>query len=195
MSSKQLSSPPPTQPRRLYENTLRPQHYQQMDIRLNSHSATDRTVTPSYRQYPTISNRSQYNNGDFQYASSLYGTNRQASPTIITASSPLSPHRNRQIDLRSQSQHPQPRYLSRSVSDDYYTNPKYDQFNSFDGENYGNDQEQEDDDEEQCSETYNYTFDDTGVSSIKKGEIQKIYIYIKLISFPIHLVSRIYLSE
>ncbi len=58
MSSKQISSaPPPTQPRRTYENTLRTKQYQHMDMRMNSHSTIDRNIGSSYIQYPTISNR------------------------------------------------------------------------------------------------------------------------------------------
>src|SRR5271156_877366 len=93
-SSKQISSPPPTQPRRSYENTLRTKQYQQTDIRLNSHSATNRNITSPYSQYPTASNRSSNHHGNFPYPSSLYGVYRPSPSTVMTSHSPLHPNQN-----------------------------------------------------------------------------------------------------
>jgi hypothetical protein len=172
MPSKQLSSPPPTQPRRSYENTLQTKQYQQTDIRLNSHSRTGRTVTSAYPQYPPAPNRSHNHNGNFSYVSSLHGVYRQSPPTVMTSPSPIHPNRNRYVDLRNQSHPSQQRQLTRSVSEDYYTT-KYQEFNGFNDEIYHDDEENE----ENCSEIFNYTFDETGVSLHKKKyrESQDIY--------------------
>ena len=67
MPSKQLSSPPPTQPRRAYENTLRSKHYQQTDFRFNSHLTNISTDNSSYLPYPTISARSHNKNDNFPW--------------------------------------------------------------------------------------------------------------------------------
>lgn len=165
MSSKQLSAPPPTQPRRSYENTLQTKQYQQMDIRLNPQSTTGRNVTSSYLQQPTVSNRSHDYNGNFPYASSLHGVYRQSPPTITTDSSPLHPTQNRRIDLRSQSAHSQQRGLSRSASEDYYTR-KYQGLDGLNNQMYDDDDDEEN--EENSSEIFNYIPDDTGVSLKKK---------------------------
>ncbi|CAF0974004.1 unnamed protein product [Adineta steineri] len=185
MSSKQLSTPPPTQPRRSYENTLRTNHYQQMNIRLNSQSAVnDRTATSSYRQYPNISSRSYNNNTDYPYASSLYGINRQSSPTIVTSSPPLYSTPNRpQTDMRNQSHHPQQRHLSRSMSDDYCIT-RYQEINNLNGENYGDNDENGDDDDEQSSEIFNYTFHDTGDAESPAASPMASYRHIGVLNSP-----------
>jgi len=168
MPSKQLPTPPPTQPRRSYENTLRTKQYQQTEIRSNSHSTTNRNVTSSYVQYPTTSNRSHNNpNGNFPYPSSLYGVYRQSPPSapIINSASPPTLHsnQNRHMDLRNQSHHPQQRQISRSASEDYYTT-KFHEFNGRDEEIYDDDDENGEEYDDNGSEIFNYAFDDAGVS-------------------------------
>jgi hypothetical protein len=156
MSSKQISSPPPTQPRRSYENSLRTKQYQHMDVRMNSHSTIDRNVSSPYIQHPMVSNRSHNHNGNFPYASSLHGVYRQSPPTVMTSPSPLHPNQNKRTDLRNQSQQ---RQISRSVSEDYYTS-KYQETNDYHDIVYTDDE-----DEENCSEIFNYTFNNAGVSA------------------------------
>jgi phosphatase and actin regulator 3 len=153
MSSKQISSPPPTQPRRAYENTLRTKQYQHTDVRMNSHSTIDRNIGSPYLQYPTASHRSYNPNGNFPYASSLHGVYRQSPPTVMTSSSPLHPNENRRTDLRNSSQQ---RQLSRSVNEDYYTS-KYQETNDYNDVVYDDDE-----DEESCTEVFNYTFNSAG---------------------------------
>ncbi|CAF0802283.1 unnamed protein product [Rotaria sp. Silwood1] len=173
MSSKQLSSPPPTQPRRSYENTLRTNHHQQMDFRYNSHSTptTGRTDPLSYLHYPTVSSRSNNNNNNnnenFPYSSSVHGVYRQFPPTFMASPSPLHPHQNRHIDIRNQSHYSQQRQVSRSVSDDYFTT-KYDDINRLSDDIYGDEDENGHDDEDNSSEVFNYIFEDTGdvISSV-----------------------------
>ncbi|CAF2511700.1 unnamed protein product [Rotaria sp. Silwood2] len=162
MSSKQLSSPPPTQPRRSYENTLRTQH-QQMDFRYNSQSTTARGRTDplSYLQYPTVSSRSHNNNnGNFPYTSSVHEVYRQSPSSVTTSSSPLHAHQNRHIDLRNQPHYSQQRQVSRSVSDDYLTT-KYHDINRLNDDIYGDEDETGHDDEDNSCEVFNYTFEDT----------------------------------
>lgn len=158
MSSKQISSPPPTQPRRTYENTLRARQYPQTDVRVNSHSITSRNISSPYIQYPSGSARSHHSNGNFPYTSSLHGVYRSSPPTVITSSSPLHRNETRHLDLKNHSQRPQ---LSRSISEDYYTS-KYSQSNVYGDEVYDDDEEN---DEENSSEVFNYTFNNAGVSS------------------------------
>lgn len=155
MSSKQISAPPPTQPRRVYDNTLRTKQYPQTDIRVNSQSIIGRNITSPYLQYPSTSSRSQNTNGNFPYTSSIHGVYRPSPPTIIASPSPLHSNETRHIDLRSHSHRPQ---LSRSISEDYYTS-KYSQPNGYGDEVY------DDDEEESSSEVFNYTFNGVGVSS------------------------------
>jgi hypothetical protein len=168
MPSKQLPSPPPTQPRRSYENALRTKQYQQTDVRLNSHTRTNRNITSPYIQQPTASNRSRNLNGNFPYTSSLYGVYHQSPPPIMTTPSSLHPNQNRHIDIRSQSHHPQQRQLSHSVSEDYYTT-KFQEINSYNDEMFDDDENFEENDEN-SSEIFNYIFDDTGVSLRKKKD-------------------------
>jgi hypothetical protein len=177
MPSKQLSSPPPTQPRRSYENTLRTKQYQPMDIRLNTRSTTGRTVPSPYLQYPTTSNRPYSNhnnntNGNFTYTSSLHGVYRQSSPPppprIITSPSHMHASQNIRIDLRDQSHRSQAQQLSRSASDDYYYSTKYQDLQGRNGEVYDDEEENENGDEENSSEVFNYSFDDAGVSLIER---------------------------
>lgn len=159
MSAKQITSPPPTQPRRAYENTLRTKQYPQTDVRVNSHSITARNLTSPYLQYPTGSaTRSHYSNAHFPYTSSLHGVYRSNPPTTITSPSSLHTNEIRQLDLRKHSQRPQ---LSRSISEDYYTS-KYSQSNVYGDEVY----DDEDDEEENSSEVFNYTFNHAGVSAL-----------------------------
>lgn len=165
MPSKQLPTPPPTQPRRSYENTLRTKQYQQTDIRSNSHSTRSRNVTSAYVQYPTTSNRSHNPNGNFPYPSSLYGVYRPSLPPSNMNSSPPTFHsnQNRQIDLRNDSHRSQQRQISRSVNEDYYTT-KFHEFNGRDEEIYDDGHEHGEEYDENDSEIINYTFDNTGVS-------------------------------
>ncbi|CAF4072607.1 unnamed protein product, partial [Rotaria magnacalcarata] len=105
MSSKQLSSPPPTQPRRSYENAHRTKHHEQMDIRYNSHTASGREAPSPYYHYPAVTNRSHYSNhGNFAYTSSAQGVYHQAPPVKMTPPPlPVHSRHNRQIDSRDQS--------------------------------------------------------------------------------------------
>ncbi|CAF0802690.1 unnamed protein product [Rotaria sordida] len=167
MSSKQLSSPPPTQPRRSYEHALRTKHHQQMNMQFHPHSATTitgRTDPLSYLHYPTVSSRSHNNNNNnnanFPYTSSTHGVYRQSPPTIVT-SPPLHLHQNRHFDTRNQSPYSEQRYFSRSISDDYFTT-KYDEINRLNDDIYGDEDEDEHDYEENSSENFNYIFENTG---------------------------------
>ena len=166
MPSKQLSSPPPTQPRRAYENTLRSKHYQQTDFRFNSHLTNISTDNSSYLPYPTISARSHNKNDNFPYTTSIYEVYHQTSPSITTSPSPLHPAQNRHIDRKNPSLSSQQRQLSRSASDDYHST-KYHDLQGFNDENYGNGDE-DGDGEGHCSEVFNYAFDDRNVSLKKK---------------------------
>jgi hypothetical protein len=161
--SKQRSAPPPTQPRRSYENILQTKHYQETNVQYNSHSATNRPGTSPHLQYPTVSDRSHNSHGNFPYSSSLYGVYRRSPPPVIT--SPSSSHLNQQkrIDLQNHSHRAQQRYLSRSVSDDYYTTNQQD-LQGFNYENYDDEEPNEYDYEENSSENFNYTYNDQGVS-------------------------------
>lgn len=164
VSSKQLTSsqpPPPTQPRRSYENTLRTKQYQQTDTRVNSQSRTNRNIPSPYIQYPTVSNRSHNHNGNFPYTSSLHGVYRQSpppQPSILISPSAL--HNDRRIDSRNQSHDLRHRQLSRSVSEDYYRT-KFQELNGYNDDMYD---ENEDENDENSFETFSYTFNDPGVS-------------------------------
>ena len=164
MPSKQLSSPPPTQPRRSYENTIRTKQHQPMDVRLNSHSAANRTDNSSYLPYHPASNRSHTNNVNFPYTSSLYGVYHESPPTIKSARSPIHPNQDKYMDLKNHAYRSEQRHLSRSASEDYYIT-KYHESNGLNNEVYDDEEVNgDDDDEENCSEIFNYTFDDAGVS-------------------------------
>jgi len=160
--SKQLPTPPPTQPRRSYENTLRTKQYQQTDVQYNSQTTTNRPGTSPHIHYPTVSHRSHHNNhGNFPYASSAHGIyHRSTSPVL-----PSHSNQNQRIDLTNHSHRAQQRYLSRSVSDDYYTtnhpNENYDDDDVINEYGY----------EEHSSENFNYTFNDKGVSLKKEKKI------------------------
>jgi hypothetical protein len=176
---KQFSAPPPTQPRRSYENTLQSKHYQQVDVHSNSHSTTGRPVTSPYTQYPTVSDRSHNNNVNFPYASSLHGVYRRSPPNVITSPSPLHSNQNKHIDLQNHSYRAQQRQISRSASEDYYTT-KHQESHGFNDENYDDEEANEDDYAENSCENFNYTYNDRGVSLNKRKYSE---ICVKLISF------------
>ncbi|CAM4756469.1 unnamed protein product [Rotaria magnacalcarata] len=159
MSSKQLSSPPPTQPRRSYENAHRTKHHEQMDIRYNSHTASGREAPSPYYHYPAVTNRSHYSNhGNFAYTSSAQGVYHQAPPVKMTPPPlPVHSRHNRQIDSRDQSHYSQQRYLSRSASDDYFITNYHDS-NHRNGNMYDNDDGHIH--VEDSSEVFNYPFED-----------------------------------
>lgn len=179
MSAKQISSPPPTQPRRIYDNTLRTKQYPQTDIRVNSQSITARNITSPYVHYPSTSARTSNSNSHFPYTSSLHGVYRPSPPTVITSPSPLHSNETRHIDLRIQSQRPQ---LSRSISEDYYTS-KY--------SGYGDEVYDDDETEGSSSEVFNYTFNGVGVSSSSIDRL-KIIFFIFFFSLDLQFYFRIF---
>jgi len=185
MTSKQFSAPPPpsTRSRRLYENTHRTKHYQPVDIQLNTHSTTNRIAVAPYFQHSTISNRSHNNNNNVPYASSTYGVYRRSLSHLKTPPAIYNRNHGKRIDLRN---HSEERHLSRSISDDYYY-PKYEELNGLISAIYGDEKEKkrndydDEDEEENCSEIFNYTFDGTGVSlreRKKRINIYKIQLYL-----------------
>ena len=177
--SKQLTTPPPTQPRRTYENTIRTKQYQQTDMRMNSQSITNRNITSPYFQYPNVSNRTNNSNGNFPYTSSLYGVYQQSPPPppMMTSPLPLHPNQHRHMNLRNQNQQSQQqRQISRSVDENYYTT-KYQEINLRNDKIYYDDDDDDDDNEEVTSEVFNYTFDDTGVSLKKIFFVEYTYQY------------------
>ena len=168
MNPKQLPSPPPTQPRRMYENRFQAKAYVPMDTRVTSHSSSARAATSPHVHYPTVAHRSyqhhhqqqQQHDTHFPYPSSLHGVYRRSPPTVMTSPSRLHTNETRRIDLRNQYPQPQQRPLSRSASEDYYSS-KYHDSNSYNGEIYD---DEDDDEEELRSGMMRYTYDDPGVS-------------------------------
>ena len=171
MSSKQLSSPPPTQPRRAYENTYQTKHYSPMDTHLNSRSiittrpiTTGRTVHSSHTQYPTVAHRTHPNKNNFPYTSSLHGVYRRSPPTLLTSASRLHSIETRRSGLRNplpHSQQSQQRPLSRSASEDYYSS-RYHESNGFNDEIFPD--EDDDDTNENSPGFFQYSYEDTSVS-------------------------------
>jgi hypothetical protein len=117
-------------------------HYQPIDNRLNAKNF----------QYSTVSNRS-YNNISLPYASSAYGVYRR---TPLNLKGPPCAYTNlsRRIDLRNRSQ------LSRKIDDS-----KYEELNDLVNVIYGNKKKNTDaEDQENCSDIFDYNFANTGVS-------------------------------
>ena len=165
MSAKQISTlppPPPTQPRRVYENSYHSRLYTPSDIRLSGQPTSTRLVTSAYDQYPKITDhRSHPSSAHFPYSSSLHGVYRPSPPAVIATSSRLHSHERRQLDLRPENPRSQMRPLSRSASEDYYTN-KYHDSNGFNHDMFSD--ENEFDNEENSSDDFHYTYNERGVS-------------------------------
>lgn len=198
MSSKQLSSPPPTQPRRSYENTLRANRYEQMNVRYDTNSRTGRTAPSPYHNYQTVSSRPYYhNNSNFPYATSSQGTYRHTQSSIMTPPPPptsaLNSRQNRQIDPRSSSEYSQHRYISRSVGDDYFLS-KYDDINRLSDEIYGDEDADEYDNEENHSEVFNYPYGVSDVSFIKEKIVKCSHEYNSNCFFFIHFFIDLFCS-
>ncbi|CAF2465426.1 unnamed protein product [Rotaria sp. Silwood2] len=164
MTSKPILSLSPAQSKYLYENKYQTKYDQPFNMNWNSYSKTDRRTNSSHFQRSTLSNRS-YDHNHIPYASNVYGVYRRPPSNI---KSPLSVYTNPSrctTNQRSQSHHSQRNQLSRSISDDYYY-PKYDDLNGLINAIYGDEKKNENNkyeyNEENCSNIFKYTLDNTG---------------------------------
>ncbi|CAF1104654.1 unnamed protein product [Rotaria sp. Silwood1] len=167
MTSKSILSSSTSPSKYLYENKYQTEDDQPLNIHWNSYLKTDRKTNSSYFQRSTLLNRS-YDHINIPYASNVYGVYRRPLSNI---KSPLSIYTNpsRCTNQRSKSHHSQQHQLSRSISDDYYY-PMYDDLNGLINAIYGDEKKNENNkyeyNEENSSNIFKYTFDNTGIMGV-----------------------------
>lgn len=164
MSAKQISSSssaaPPTQPRRIYDDNY-PRHLSPLEMRLGGQSNSARIANPVFDRYARSDHQPTMTSQNFSYQSSLHGVYPRSPPAFIASSSRMHMHDRRPVDPRQDTQRVHHRPLSRSASEDYYSN-RFQETNGYNHDIYSD--ENETDDPEDSSDTFGYQHNDRVVS-------------------------------
>jgi hypothetical protein len=155
MDSRQYSPARGTPVRRAYDNIVSNPYSMATGRQRPTYLPHERVISSSYDQYSNaMSNRpSNHRATEFPSASSSHGVYRRSPPLFITTFAP---------SYRTETRRNEQRPLSRSASEDYYTN-KYSSSIAFD------DDDDDDEPEQHSTEVYHYISGNVIVSSHGQG--------------------------